>query len=142
VDVTDSSLSVDQTVIEKLMRRALALDEGWDQGALHEFLGSWEAGHASAGGSLAKARVHFERAKQCSRAPRASVLVAMAESLAVPSQDRKDFERCLGEALKVEVAKDPSRKLANLIAQRRARWLLSRVDDLFLEAPVMEGKGL
>ena len=27
----------------------------------------------------------------------------------------------------------PSDRLANLVAQRRARWLLSRIDELFLE---------
>jgi len=142
LDVADSNLSVDQSAIEKMMRRALALDEGWDAGALHEFLGTWEAGHASAGGSIAKAREHFEKARQLSVPPRASLLVAMAESLSVAAQDHKEFEGCLKEALSLDLSKDPSRKLANLIAQRRARWLLSKVDDLFLDPPPKEGKEL
>ena len=32
IDKADSSLSVDQAIIEKLMRRALVLDEAWELG--------------------------------------------------------------------------------------------------------------
>ena len=45
IDVADSSLSVNQTAIEKMMRRALALDEAWENGSLHDFFISWEAAH-------------------------------------------------------------------------------------------------
>lgn len=140
LDVADSTLSVDQTKIEKMMRRALTLDEAWQHGAIHEFLGSWEAGHAGAGGSLPKAHEHFERARQLSGGQRASVFVSQAEALAVGAQDRKTFEACLKEALALDVSKAPSQRLANRIAQKRARWLVSKVDDLFLDAPDKEGK--
>lgn len=140
LDVADSQLSVDQTRIEKMMGRALALDEGWDEGAIPEFLGTWEAGHAAAGGSLPKAQQHFERARQLAVAPRASIFVAMAEGLAVPAQNRKAFEAQLREALAVDVAKSPTRRLANLIAQRRAQWLLGRAEDLFVDEPESKEK--
>ncbi len=140
LDVADSQLSVDQTRIEKMMGRALALDEGWDEGAIPEFLGTWEAGHFSAGGSLPKALQYFQRAQQFAVTPRASIFVAMAEGLAVPAQDRKTFETRLREALAVDTAKAPTRRLANLIAQRRAQWLLGRVDDLFVDEPETKEK--
>lgn len=140
LDVADSQLSVDQTRIEKMMGRALALDEGWDEGAIPEFLGTWEAGHAAAGGSLPKAQQYFERARQLAVAPRASIFVAMAEGLAVPAQNRKAFEARLREALAVDVAKSPTRRLANLIAQRRAQWLLGRAEDLFVDEPESKEK--
>ena len=140
LDVTDSHLSVDQSRIEMMMNRALALDEGWNQGAIHEFLGVWEAGHASAGGSMAKAMGHFQRAQMLSGGLRASVFVSLAEGPAVAAQDRKAFEARLGEALAIDAAKTPECRLANLIAQRRARWLLARMDDLFLEEPTAKEK--
>lgn len=138
LDVADSSLAVDQTLIERMMRRALALDEAWDQGAVHEFLGSWEAGHAGAGGSIPAARDHFERARRLSDGRRASIFVALAESVAVQVQDRKEFERCLDEALAMDASRVPSRRLASLIAQRRARWLLSREEELFADGSPKE----
>ena len=132
VDITDSSLSVDQTLFEKMMRRALALDESWGGGSLHDFLLSWEAGHASAGGSIEKAKEHYERSRKLSSGQRVSPLVSYAESIAVAERDRKTFEALLNEALEFDPAKSsPENKLANVVAQRRAKWLLGRADDLF-----------
>ena len=132
VDVSDAQLSVDQTIIEKMMHRALALDETWEKGSIHEFFISWEAGHASAGGSYEKAREHFERAQQLAAGQRVSPLVSYAESVSLSRQNRKEFEQLLNEALRFDVSQAaPEQKLANIVAQRRAKWLLSRVDELF-----------
>jgi predicted anti-sigma-YlaC factor YlaD len=132
VDVTDSELSVRQTAMEKMLRRALALDETWELGSLHDFFISWEAGHASAGGSMEKAREHYRRAMELSAGARVSPMVSYAESALVPEQKKQEFEKLLNEALAVDLTKTPpEQKLANVLAQRRARWLLSRVDELF-----------
>jgi predicted anti-sigma-YlaC factor YlaD len=132
IDVADSSLSVNQTAIEKMMRRALALDEAWGDGSLHDFFMSWEAAHASAGGSMAKAREHYARTKELSAGKRVSPLVSYAESILVTEQKKKEFEQVLNEALAIDIEKaPPEQRLANVIAQRRARWLLSKIDELF-----------
>ncbi len=132
IDVADSQLAVEQTSIEKMMRRALALDETWEKGSIHDFFISWEAGHASAGGSYEKAREHFERAKQLAGGQRVSPLVSYAESVSISRQNRKEFEQLLNDALRFDASQSaPDQKLANVIAQRRAKWLLSRVDELF-----------
>lgn len=133
VDVTDSELSIRQSAIEKMMRRALALDETWEQGSLHDFFISWEAGHASAGGSVAKAREHFARATTLSGGRLLSPYVSLAESVSVAENNRKEFEALLNEALQIDINKAPAQKLANVLSQRRARWLLGRMDDLFVE---------
>jgi len=39
----------------------------------------------------------------------------------------------LERALEIDPDKDERSRLMNLIAQRRARWLLGRIDELFLE---------
>lgn len=132
IDITDSALSVNQTAIEKMMRRALALDESWEQGSLHDFFISWEAGHAGAGGSVEKAREHYTRARELAAGRRVSPLVSYAESVLVTQQKKTEFEQLLNEAIAVDLAKTaPEQKLANVLAQRRAKWLLSRVDELF-----------
>ena len=132
VDVNDAELSVRQTSIEKMMHRALALDEGFDQGALHDFFISWEAAHAATGGSMAKAREHFAAAVRLSKGLRVAPYVSLAESVAINENNRKEFELLLQQALAVDIEKTPDQKLVNVISQRRARWLLSRIDDLFV----------
>lgn len=133
VDVTDSDLSIRQSAIEKMMRRALALDEAWEKGALHDFFISWEAGHASAGGSVAKAREHFARSKELSKGLRLGPYVSLAESVSLTENNKKEFEAMLNEALAIDVNKDVDARLANVISQRRAKWLLGRIEDLFVE---------
>lgn len=133
VDVNDAELAVRQTAIEKMMHRALELDETFDQGALHDFFISWEAGHNGAGGSMTKAREHFARAAQLSDGRRAAPYVALAEGVSVNENKKKEFETLLKQALAIDLAKAPDQKLANVINQRRARWLLGRIDDLFVD---------
>ena len=132
LDAADSELSVNQTAIEKMMHRALALDESWELGSLHDFFISWEAGHASAGGSIENAREHYQRSRQLSAGKRVSPLLSYAESVLLSQQKKQEFVDLLNEALRFDIAKaPPEQKLANVIAQRRAKWLLSRVDELF-----------
>jgi predicted anti-sigma-YlaC factor YlaD len=132
VDISDSRLSVEQTLFEKMMRRALALDDTWALGSLHDFFVSWDAAHATTGSSIASAREHFERAKTLARGQRVSLFVSLAESVSVGEQNKAEFEQLLHEALAIDISlAAPEQKLANVLAQRRAKWLLSRIDDLF-----------
>jgi predicted anti-sigma-YlaC factor YlaD len=131
--INDSELAADQRLAEALMKRALELDEGYELGSGHDFFIAYEAGRASVGGSLERARQHLERSLQLSQGRRAWPYVSFAESASVARQDRKEFEALLQKALAVDVDKAPDQRLANLLAQRRARWLMSRIDELFIE---------
>jgi predicted anti-sigma-YlaC factor YlaD len=59
--------------------------------------------------------------------------VAYAESISVARQDRKEFEDLLRKALAVDPDAEPPLRLSNLVYQQRARWLMGRTDDLFVE---------
>ena len=133
LDKTDSELSADQFQAEALMRRALALQESWDNGSIHDFLISWEGRGESVGGSFDRAREHLERALALGRNNRASALVNYAETVSVARQDRPEFETLLRRALEVDPDAVADMRLANVIYQRRARWLLERADELFVE---------
>jgi predicted anti-sigma-YlaC factor YlaD len=128
----NSELSADQHLAEALARRALELDEAYDQGAIHDFFIAYEGGRLSIGGSLEKAQRHFDRAITLSQGHRASPFVSWAETVSVGNQDREEFERLLEQALAVDVDAAPRQRLANLVAQKRARWLLARAEDLFI----------
>jgi predicted anti-sigma-YlaC factor YlaD len=129
----DAELTADQNLVEALMKRALALDEAWERGSIHDFFIAYEGGRASVGGSVARAREHLERSKQLSRGTRISPLVSFAETVSVSTQNRKEFQGLLEEALALDVNKTLETRLENIIAQRRAKWLLGRIDELFIE---------
>ena len=131
--VNDSELSADQKLAEALARRALALDETWDAGTIHDFFIAYEAGRISVGGSIERAREHFERATRIANGRRAFPYVTFAESACVGQQNRQEFKALLEQALALDASRPSDYRLANLLAQKRARWLLSRTDELFVE---------
>jgi len=127
-------LVADQAIVEALIDRALALDEDDDDGAIHGFLISYELVRQGAGGDpAARAPMHFDRAVALTHGQLAGPYVALAEGVSVSHQDRREFEALLHQALAVDPDARPEWRLANLILQRRARWLLSRADQMFLE---------
>jgi len=130
-DVPD--LVADQLVVEALIDRALELDERFDEGAIHTFLISYESARQGARGDPnARAKEHFQRAVSLSQGHDAGPFVSYAEAVSVSTQNRKEFETVLGQALAIDPDAQPARRLATLVMQRRARWLLSRASDLFL----------
>jgi hypothetical protein len=130
----DAELTADQGLVEALARRALVLDETFDAGVLHDFFIAWDGGRPpSAGGSPRRAKEHLDRSLTLSGGQRAAPLVTYAETVLVASQDRAAFETSLKKALDIDPDRDPRFRLENLIAQKRARWLLSRTGELFLE---------
>ncbi len=134
VSKDNPELIADQPIVEALVDRALALDEGFERGAIHGFLISYEPSRPGAKGDpLARSREHFERARALSRGELASTYVALAETVSVQKQDRREFESLLNRALAIDVNARPESRLVNLVMQRRARWLLSRTDKLFAE---------
>jgi len=131
--VNDSDVSADQPIVEALVRRALELDEGWGLGSIHEFFISWESGRSSIGGSFERAREHFEKAILSSKGRRAFPYLTYAESVSVAKQDKAQFTEMLEKALAIDVSRPDDQRLANLLAQKRARWQLGRLDELFIE---------
>ena len=127
-------LLADLAAVRSLMNRALALGESFDRGTIHEALIPLDALPAAMGGSLDRAREHFRRAVELSDSARASPFVTWAENVSVPTQNRAEFERLLHHALDIDPDRDPSARLATLLAQRRARALLGRADELFVDS--------
>jgi predicted anti-sigma-YlaC factor YlaD len=131
--INDSEVSADQPIVDALARRALALDPSWEMGSIHEFFVSWESGRSSIGGSKEKALEHYHEAVELSQGLRASPHVTFAESICVPEQDRGAFTASLERALEVDASRPNDQRLVNILMQKRARWLLPRVDEYFIE---------
>lgn len=117
--------------VGRLAKRALALDEAWNRGTLHEFFITYEM--SAPDGSPKSARAHFERAVALSEGKRAGPFVSMAESVVVKEQNVREFKALLGKALAIDTSEKTEDRLANVIMQRRARRLLNATGDLFLD---------
>ena len=128
---TDLELVGDVPSVAAMLDRALALDEAYDLGALHEFAITFDPARPE-GTTLERQRAHFARARELQKAKKISALVTYAEAVAGPAQDRKQFEALLHEALRFDVDAPPARneRLENKIAQRRARFLLAHESDI------------
>ncbi len=137
----DPVLVSDQNIFAALIDRALVLDESYDQGAIHALLISFEMARSGAAGDpVARARRHFERAMELSKGRLAGPFVSLAESVALEKQDRAEFQSLLERALAINPEAAPEARLVNLVMQRRARWLLGRADELFLNTTPADAK--
>ena len=125
-------LIADQPIVEALIDRALELDPDFDFGAIHGFLINYEmARQGAAGNAAARARQHFDRVVVLTNGQLASPFVSLAEAVSVASDNRAEFEKLLKQALAIDPDARVEWRLQNLVVQKRARWLLARVDDLF-----------
>lgn len=123
----------DQLIVEALIDRAFELDPDYDFGAIHNFLITYESVRVGATKDFAsRSRKHFARAVELTSGQSASPFIALAETVSVSSQDREEFESLLRKALTVNPDARPEWRLSNIVMQRRARWLLSREDELFV----------
>jgi predicted anti-sigma-YlaC factor YlaD len=126
-------LIAEQPCVEAMIDRALELNESYDHGAIHAFLITYEMSRPGGVGDAAtRSRQHFERAVALSGGQQAGPMVSLAEAVCVQKQDAKEFETLLKRALAVNPDAKPEWRLANLVVQRRAKWLLTRTEDLFL----------
>ena len=128
----DLALVSETPLFGALVRRVADVNERYEAGAAHEFLISYEASRP--GGSAARAREHFRRALALTDTPRASLFVALAEGLSIKEQNLDEFNELLARALAVDPNREPKQRLMTVVAQRRARWLLTRIPELFLDA--------
>jgi len=134
-------LIAEQPMVEAMVDRALALNESFDNGAIHTFLITYEMSRpGGTGDPAARSRQHFERALALSGGQQAGPMVSFAEAVCVQKQDLQQFESLLHRALAINPDAKPEWRLVNLIMQRRAKWLLSRTDQLFLRASPAESK--
>ena len=118
-------------IVGALVGRVLELDDAYGRGSAHEFFVSYEAGRP--GGSHEAARAHYRRALELSEGERASVYLALAESVSVADQDVGEFRDMLARARAIDPEATPENRLLNTIAQERADWLETQISELFLE---------
>jgi predicted anti-sigma-YlaC factor YlaD len=124
-------LAIDMPTVRVIAERAIALDETWSKGALHEIFISLDSLPEALGGSPERARAHFKRAVELQGGLSPGPNVALALGQALPAQDRADFRSLLDQALAIDPEKEPSTRLVTIVQQRRARALLDQIETRF-----------
>lgn len=117
--------------VQAALERTLELNESYEQGALHAYLGILNALRPPAlGGEPDVAQAHFERAIELSDGRDLSVKVEYARRYARLMFDRDLHDRLLMEVLEAPV-EVPGYTLFNVLAQREARELLASAPEYF-----------
>ncbi|MDR3304168.1 MAG: TRAP transporter TatT component family protein [Treponema sp.] len=117
-----------------LVERAYELDPDFGGSSLDEFFvlvyGSLPD---YMGGDKARAETHYQLALEKSQGLSASPYVAYAQAIAQPAQDYETWKACLEQALAIDVDAAPSKRLENILAQRKARYLLDNAIYFFAD---------
>lgn len=117
--------------VKALMARVLELDERYDNGGPHLYMGVFETVlPPSVGGRPDLARAHFERVLEITRDRHLFAKVLFAENYARLLFDRELHDALLRDVLAADI-RAPGLTLMNAIAQQRARELLDSADDYF-----------
>jgi predicted anti-sigma-YlaC factor YlaD len=133
-DPFDLSLGMRLPEVVPLIHRAYELDPDFNNGALDDFFVLFYASlPPSLGGDKAKAEEHFKLALEKSKGLLAGPYVSYAEAICIPAQDYDTFESYLQTALTLDVNADPANRLANVLSQRKAKYLLDTASNYFPE---------
>ena len=121
----------DLAKVELALNRVLELDEGYENGSPHLYLGILQTLRPPAlGGQPEEARGHFERALVLSGGKDLSINVEYARGYARLLYERELHDRLLTEVLEADPVQ-PRLTLTNTLAQRDAGELLDSADDYF-----------
>tara|TARA_Y100001936_G_scaffold35284_1_gene33311 strand:+ start:903 stop:1802 length:900 start_codon:yes stop_codon:yes gene_type:complete len=128
----DPQYLIDLPNIKWLLEGAIEIDPDWQKGTLSAAMMSVYLNDLSGDKNAQKTALsYFYLAEKQSNGLNASIYVTLAENYAVSKQDKELFIELLDKAINIDINKDKSFKQSNKLSQSRAKWLKSRVDDLF-----------
>jgi hypothetical protein len=127
----DFQALADLPKVELLFARIIELDETYERGSTHIYLGVLQTLLPPAlGGQPESARGHFERAIELSEGRDLSAKVEFARSYARALYERELHDQLLTEVLEAD-PHEPGLTLFNTLAQRDARELMDTADEYF-----------
>lgn len=127
----DWNAIADLARVRILMQRVVILDETYQQGGAHLYLGVLATLLSPAlGGQPEIGQQHFEKALALSQQRNLMVKVYYAKNYARGIFDRELHDKLLNEVLTADIHAD-SLTLSNVLAQQQAKVLLQSADDYF-----------
>jgi hypothetical protein len=117
--------------VEAIMKRVVEMDELYEDGSAHFYLGVFSTLiPPELGGRAEEGREHFKKAIEFSGGRNLMVKVTFARQYARMMFDRKLHDRLLHEVLKAD-PNQPGYTLINTLARQEAQELLESADDYF-----------
>ena len=108
------------------------LDSEWNKGAFYSAMISYTMiRHDSPTNKENIAREYFNKAVKVSNDVDLGPYAALAESVAITTQNKNEFTNLLYKALNIDINADPDLRLTNHINRNRAIWLLDNIDEYF-----------
>lgn len=133
VNRADWSAVADKARVEAIMKRVVALDEGYRDGTAYTYLGVLNSLIPPAlGGKPEQGRRDFERSIQLANGKDLMTKVLFAQEYARMVFDRELHDRLLREVLEADAAV-PGFTLTNTLAQEQAQRLLDGSEEYFAE---------
>ena len=125
---------VDLPKVGWLLETSMELDGAWNKGALYSAMISFTMSRPDALKNREQvARDYFDKAVKASSGKDCSIFVRFAESVCIKNQNKGEFIENLNYVLFFNVESSKELRLTNTMAQSRAKWLMSRVDELFYD---------
>lgn len=117
--------------VKYLMAKIIELDETWEAGGPHLYMGALKTiMPAAMGGKPEEGRRHFEKAMEISNGRYLMTKVVYAEQYARLTFNRSLHDRLLNEVIEADPIQE-GMTLVNKVAQQQARELLAGSDDYF-----------
>ena len=121
--------------VGRLLRTGIDIYPEWANGSFYSAMMSFTTTRSDLNETMLRDSVdfYFNKAIFYSNGKDAGPYLTYAESIHKPFQERKDFVDKLNYVINMENKPSNEFELTNLLAKSRAKWLLARTDEYFLE---------
>ena len=121
--------------VGRLLRAGINTNPGWGNGSFYSAMISFTTTRSDLNEIMLRDSVdfYFDKAILYSNGKDAGPYLTYAESIHKPFQERKNFVDKLNYVINMENKPSNEFELTNLLAKSRAKWLLARTDEYFLE---------
>ena len=136
VDMLDPNFAADRDGAIKMLFKALELDPDFGNGMLDELMMQFYASMPEGmGGDMEKALYHYRHGVELSNDSLVSIHVSYASTICTKNQSQEGYDQfcaVLESVLGRDVESIKENRLANIVSQQKAAWLLEHRDDFFL----------
>jgi len=121
--------------VGRLLNKCIQIDPEWNHGSLYSAMMSFTTTRSDLSEEMLRDTVdhYFNKTISSSNGMDAGPYLTYAESIHKTFQERKDFVDKLNYVLEMDIIPNSDHELSNLIAKSRAKWLLTKTDEYFLE---------
>ena len=121
--------------VGRLLRTGIDINPEWENGSFYSAMISFTTTRSDLNEIMLRDSVdyYFDKAVLFSDGKDAGPYLTYAESIHKPFQERKNFVDKLNYVINMENKPNNEFELTNLLAKSRAKWLLARTDEYFLE---------